>query len=83
MDLISRGYIYGKIRLQHFMEGFREDESGVSAIIATVLLIVIVVALVAVFWSSISQWFANLWKKIFQDSENIGEGLNSPTPTPF
>lgn len=50
-----------------------EDESGVSAFVATILLIVIVVALTALFWGKIKEWFDTTWTKIAGDAEQIGK----------
>lgn len=52
-------------------EAFKE-ESGVSSFVATVLLIVIVVALAAVFWDNMQKWFENMWKSITEKSGKIG-----------
>ncbi len=64
MGIVGRALIAGKIRTAAFFESFSDDERGVSAIIATVLILVIVVALVAIFWDKISAWFSELWNKI-------------------
>jgi Flp pilus assembly pilin Flp len=53
-------------------EKFR-DESGVSAFVATILLIVIVVALCAVFWTNINTWFTETWTKITGNASKVGE----------
>jgi FlaG/FlaF family flagellin (archaellin) len=52
-------------------EKFR-DESGVSAFVATILLIVIVVALCALFWTNISTWFSEQWTKITENAATVG-----------
>ena len=51
---------------------FKKDETGVSSIVATVLLILIVVLLAALFWDKISQWFNDTWEKILGQSDTIG-----------
>lgn len=68
--------------MDHLIIGFRlravkaaekwRDESGVSSFVATVLLIVIVVSLTAVFWEGISKWFTEMWNKIVDNSNQIG-----------
>ena len=45
-------------------ESFKEEEQGVSAIVATIILILIVVLLAVVFWNSISEWLSDLWQQI-------------------
>ena len=68
MRTLDRLYIGGKIRMAQFLEGFRKDESGVSSIVATVLLILIVVLLTAIFWDNLKQWFEDIWKRILGES---------------
>lgn len=61
-------YIGARIRMTKFVEQFKKDEAGVSSIVATVLLILIVVLLAAVFWKNISKWFNGTWETIFGES---------------
>jgi FlaG/FlaF family flagellin (archaellin) len=63
-----------KLKIVKAGEKFR-DESGVAAFVATILLIVIVVALCALFWTNISTWFSEQWTKITESAAPIG---NSP-----
>lgn len=65
-------YIGAKIRMANFADQFKKDETGVSSIVATVLLILIVVLLAALFWDKISQWFNDTWEKILGQSDTIG-----------
>lgn len=71
MQLLDSFIISARCRLVRSAERFRE-ESGVSSFVATILLIVIVVALCALFWTNISQWFANTWLSIMGDASKIG-----------
>ena len=57
-------YISAKNRMIKGVERFKSEELGVSSIVATVLLILIVVLLAAMFWNSISEWIGQLWNKI-------------------
>ena len=50
-----------------------EEESGVSSFVATILLIVIVVALTAIFWKYIKEWFEGVWENITGEAETIGK----------
>ncbi len=61
-----------KCRTAKAVERF-EDESGVSSFVATILLIVIVVAITAIFWDKIQVWFDETWKKITGDADKIGK----------
>lgn len=60
-----------KSRMVRLAEEMR-DESGVSAFVATILLILIVVLLCALFWTKIDSWFTTTWDKITQQSDSIG-----------
>lgn len=60
-NLIRRAYI----NMNTKKEAFKNDERGVSAIVATVLLLLIVVLMAAVFYDTISQWFKDTMAKIF------------------
>lgn len=72
MNWIDTKYLNMKIRMQKFVDEFLNGEQGVSAFVATILLIVIVVALCAVFWTKISEWFSDTWDKIIGKSNGIG-----------
>lgn len=68
---IDDKYIGLKIRIQKFAEEFVKEEQGVSAFIATVLLILIVVLLCAILWKYISDWFEKLWGSITKAGDTI------------
>ena len=72
LKTLDRFYIGAKIRMANFADQFKKDETGVSSIVATVLLILIVVLLAALFWDKISQWFNDTWEKILGHSDTIG-----------
>lgn len=69
MDLIKRAYIAAKTRAITFRESFKYDERGVSAIVATLLILLIVVLMAAVFWDTISEWFSEIMDKIFDTAK--------------
>lgn len=64
MELLNRLYISAQIRMRNFAEEFKGDEKGVSSIIATVLLILIVLLLVSVFWKKLQDFFNKLWNNV-------------------
>ena len=72
LKTLDRFYIGAKIRMANFADQFKKDETGVSSIVATVLLILIVVLLAALFGDKISQWFNDTWEKILGQSDTIG-----------
>lgn len=71
MNWIDTKYLNMKIRMQKFVDEFLNEEQGVSAFVATILLILIVVLLVAVFWKNISTWFDGIWNNITDTSNEI------------
>ena len=64
LNTLDKLYIGAKIRMNNFVDEFKKDQTGVSSIVATVLLILIVVLLISMFWKYLSKWFLELWKKI-------------------
>lgn len=64
-------YIGFTNRVNRFVNSFKEDERGVSSFVATILLILIVVLLCAIFWEYISQWFETMWNKITGNANRI------------
>jgi len=72
MQFLDNLMIGFKCRAVKTVEWF-EEESGVSSFVATILLIVIVVALTAIFWENIKGWFETTWSSITGDAEKIGK----------
>ena len=71
LTILDNAYIAAKNRIHmasnEIKEGWNEfvnNEEGVSAIVATILLILIVVLLAVIFWNSISEWLSQLWATI-------------------
>ena len=62
-------YLNAQNRIRNFFNELKNDESGVSSIVATVLLILIVVMLAALFWDKIQEWFNNMWEIIVRKSD--------------
>ena len=72
LEVLDRMYIDAQIRWNNFWNELKKDETGVSSIVATVLLILIVVLLAALFWDKIQEWFNDTWEKITGKSNEIG-----------
>lgn len=72
LEFMDNAIIGFKCRMVKAAEKFH-DESGVSNFVATILLIVIVVALTAVFWTKINTWFTDTWTKITTSTDKIGD----------
>lgn len=72
LNALDSFIICTKFRMKNFIEDFKKDEMGVSAIVATILLILIVVLLAALFWDKISTWFESMWTRITGEADKIG-----------
>ncbi len=70
-DFLDRMYFNIRFKTESFLNGLKEDESGVSAFVATILLILVVVILCAIFWENISKWFNDTWKAITGEADKI------------
>lgn len=72
INALNSMYISAKLKFSNFLEELKNGEAGVSNFVATVLLILIVVLLTAVFWEYISEWFEDIWERITGASDGIG-----------
>ena len=86
MELIDHSVIAFRIWLQKKEEAaknqwdqFKNDEAGVSSIVATIILILIVVLLAVIFWNSIKSFLAGLFKRITDTGNDLGNDVNSKT----
>ena len=71
LEFLDSLYFNMKFRAESFLNSLKEDESGVSAFVATILLILVVVILCAMFWKNISEWFNDTWASITGEAEKI------------
>lgn len=62
-----------KAALNKDIREFKDDERGLSGIVVAVLLIVIAVAIIAIFWEKLSAWFEETWNKITTDADKVGK----------
>lgn len=71
LNALDSMYLGVMIWFSNFMDDLKNDEAGVSSIVATVLLILIVVLLAAMFWDYISDWFDTTWQRITGAADGI------------
>ncbi len=71
LDTLDRMYLKWKYKAEAFWKGLKEDEAGVSAFVATILLVLVAVLLCAIFWENISEWFTKTWENITGEAEKI------------
>ncbi len=64
-NFMTRAYLAMRIKAECFMQDLKNDERGVGPLVATILIMLIVVLMVAVFWEKISTWFSEMMDKIF------------------
>ena len=62
--VLDRMYIGMMNRVNQFIEDFSNDERGVSNFVATIIMILIVVLLCAMFFDNIKTYFNDLWARI-------------------
>lgn len=74
LNTLDRLYIGAQIRKRAFIENFKDDESGVSNFVATVLLILMVVLIGGAVWGFLSGYFTELFEKIKSGSTSMGSG---------
>ena len=73
---IDRMYLVAKLRLKSFIDDIRSDERGVSNIVATVILILIVVLLAAIYFAYQDRLLVDATKKAIDAQKEIW--LNMP-----
>ncbi|MBQ8509979.1 MAG: hypothetical protein IJ493_08750 [Clostridia bacterium] len=77
MNLITRACIALNTRVQAFKENLKNDERGVSAIVATIILLLIVILMAAVFYEQISTYFSDMMDKIFNTNGTNAGSMNT------
>ena len=70
-NLADRMYLAMMNKISKLAEEMRSDEKGVAPFVATVILILIVVILCAIFFEYISEWFETIWAQIMGEANTI------------
>ena len=78
MNFIDNFYLDTKFKVKTFFSGLKNEEEGVSNIVATVILILIVVLLAAALWGILSGFFNDLWDQI-RGKANLDSGAVQST----
>lgn len=65
---IDRLCIGAQLRVRRFIQEMKE-ESGVSGIVAAVILVLLAVLLASMFWESLKQLFQNLWGNVTKNAK--------------
>lgn len=64
---IDRLCIGAQLRVRRFIQEMKE-ESGVSGIVAAVILVLLAVLLASMFWESLQQFVQGLWTSVIQNA---------------
>lgn len=70
-NLADRMYLAMMNKVTKLIEEFKNDEKGVAPFVATIILILIVVILCAIFFEYISDWFETIWAQIMGEANTI------------
>lgn len=82
VGMLNDLFIAASVRWSHFVEDFKNDESGLSGVVVAVLLVVISVLAVFALWSALNgklqMWWNQISGKGAVDTPNIGGGNVGP-----
>ena len=70
---IDRLCIGAQLRVRRFIQEMKE-ESGVSGIVAAVILVLLAVLLASLFWKNLQGLFRNLWRDVTGNANYTLEG---------
>lgn len=73
MSTLDNMIIAGRCRMAKAKENFKEfwsSEKGVSNVVATIIILLIVVLLIGAFWDRLQVWLDGLMDRIFVDNYN-------------
>lgn len=71
MSTLDNMIIAGRCRMTKAKENFREfwsSEKGVSNVVATIIILLIVVLIIGVFWDKLKVWLDGMMAQIFDTS---------------
>lgn len=74
MSILDKGYISLSNRAHQEVDTFKSNEQGVSGIVATVILVLLAVALAVLFWNEIKTFVIDtLWGKVKSSANGLPE----------
>lgn len=76
MDFLDWQYIKLKTTITQFIEDLKANEYGVSGIVAAVILVLVAVALAAIFWENIHELVTDWFSKISKDSGDLQKEIS-------
>lgn len=78
MNVLDKCYIRTKNWIWKEKNSFLSDERGVSGIVASIILVVVAVALAIIFWNKIKDVSKTLWDKVDKNVKGV-DNINSGT----
>lgn len=69
-------FISAKVRWSHFVEDFKNDESGLSGVVVAVLLVVISVLAVFALWTALNGKLQTWWNQVAGKGELANPNIN-------
>ena len=81
MSTLDRWYIGAQIRMinaRNRMKEFWASQKGVSNVVATIVILLIVVLLIGIFWGRLKEWIEGIMNSIFGSEFNT-DGLTNPS----
>ena len=76
MSTLDNMIIAGRCRMAKAKENFKEfwtAEKGVSNVVATIIILLIVVLVIGLFWDRLSVWLSNMMNDIFDPNQVPGK----------
>ncbi|MCM1120917.1 MAG: hypothetical protein NC543_16345 [bacterium] len=80
MSALDRLYIGAQIKLMSArdrVKNFLASQDGVSNVVATIIVLLIVVLLIGIFWNRLKEWIGGIMDTIF-GTQFDDSGLSSP-----
>ena len=71
MNALDKYYIAASCRMHKVKESFEEfwkNQSGVSNVVATIILLLVVVLLIGAFWGQLKDWAQKLMTDVFSEN---------------
>lgn len=77
MNTLDSMIISAQLKMARAKESFKEfwtSEKGVSNVVATIILLLIVVLIIGVFWNRLKEWLNTMMDSIFNNTEPKAAG---------
>ena len=72
MNKIAIGMMVRMMILKQDVKDFLDNQDGISAVVATIIILLITVILVGIFWDRLKTWVSGMMNQIFGSSFDEG-----------